>query len=220
LPFDILITPPPLFPAFVAHLGAAISAESFPGTDIEIPAALAAAVSSRRAEFVAGRLCARAALLALGAASTTVPRGSDRAPEWPDGFVGSISHSAGFAFAAAARASEARTLGLDVEQVSRFETARITRIVTTPSERTRFDISTETLAIIFSAKEAVYKCLYPLLRQFLEFDAIELDEIGPGSFSCHPTRKLSGEFTPETLIEGRYAVTDGLIHTGVMLSPA
>jgi 4'-phosphopantetheinyl transferase EntD len=196
----------------------AVSAESLAGADIEIPAALGAAVSSRRDEFVAGRVCARAALLALGAASTTVPRGSDRAPEWPDGFVGSISHSGGFAFAAAARASEARALGLDVEQISRFETARITRLVTTASERTRFDISTETLAIIFSAKEAVYKCLYPLLRQFLEFDAIELDAIHPGSFSCHPTRRLSDEFTPETIIKGRHAIADGLIHTGVLLS--
>jgi enterobactin synthetase component D len=175
-------------------------------------------VPSRRAEFVAGRLCARDALLALGAPSTAVPRGSGGAPEWPAGFVGSISHTAAFAFAAVAPATEAHGLGLDVEQIARFETApRITRIVTTPAERARFDFSTETLAIVFSAKEAVYKCLYPLLRQFLEFDAIELDAIAPASFSCHPTRRLSEEFGPDTIIEGRYLIVDRLIHTGVIL---
>jgi enterobactin synthetase component D len=199
-------------------LGAAVLTDVLAGTDIEIPAALAAAVSSRRAEFVAGRLCARDALAALGAPSPSVPRGTDGAPEWPTGFVGSISHSAGFAFAAVAASSEARSLGLDVEQISRLEAApRITRIVATPTERARFEFSTETLAIVFSAKEAVYKCLYPLIRRFLEFDAVELDAIAPGRFSCHPTRPLSAEFGPDTDIDGRYVIADGLIHTGVIL---
>ncbi len=147
-----------------------------------------------------------------------MPRGSDRAPEWPAGFVGSISHSAGFAFAAVARASQVRGLGLDVEEVSRLAKApRIASVVTTPAERARFDFSTETLATVFSAKEAVYKSLYPLLRQFLEFDAIELDTIDRGRFSCHATRILSPEFGPDTIIEGRYTIVDGLIHTGVIL---
>lgn len=188
------------------------------GQDIEVPASLAAAVPSRRAEFVAGRICARGALLALGAASTKVARGSDGAPEWPAGFVGSISHTAEYAFAAAAQVSHARGLGLDVERISRFETTpRITRIVSTPAERERFDFSTETLAIVFSAKEAVYKCLYPLLRTFLEFDSVELDAIGPSYFSCHPTRRLSEEFGPASVIVGRYAIRHGLIHSGVIL---
>lgn len=178
-------------------------------------------MTSRRTEFVAGRLCARDVLLALGAVSATVTRGSDGAPEWPAGFVGSISHTAGYAFAAAARSSNARSLGLDVEKIARFEaTPRITRIIATPAERARFDFSTETLAIVFSAKEAVYKCLYPLLRQFLEFDAIELETIGAGRFAGRPTRRLSAEFTPDTAIEGRYAITGGLVHTGVLLAPS
>ena len=214
----ILIAPPPLFPRFVAHLGAIVPPDVGRDGDIEIPASLAKAVASRRAEFVAGRLCARDALAALGAPSTTVPRGGDGAPEWPAGFVGSISHTAGFAFAAVARVSEARGLGLDVERISRFETdLRITRIVATPAERARFDLAAGNLATLFSAKEAVYKCLYPLLHKFLEFDAIELDAITADGFACHPTRQLSPEFGPDTLIEGRYLIVDGLIHTGVLL---
>lgn len=199
-------------------MGAAVSPECLADTDIEIPAALGGAVTSRRAEFVAGRLCARDALHGLGATSTTVRRGDDRAPEWPAGFIGSISHSGDYAFAAVARMSDARSLGLDVEQIARLERApQITRVVTTPGERARFDFSAETLAIVFSGKEAIYKCLYPLLRQFLEFDAIEFDAINPGGFSCHPTRRLSDEFHPGTTLTGRYVIQDGLIHTGVIL---
>jgi 4'-phosphopantetheinyl transferase EntD len=174
-------------------------------------------VPSRRAEFVAGRRCARDALAVLGAASTTVPRGGDGAPEWPAGFVGSISHTADFAFAAVARAPQARGLGLDVERIARFETTPITRLVATPDERARFDFSSEILAIVFSAKEAVYKCLYPMLRRVLGFDAVELIAIGADDFSCHPTRRLSDDFRPDTVIEGRYAIVDGLIHSGVIL---
>src|SRR5580692_7617313 len=114
----IPISLPPLFPPFVAHRGAAVSTDALAGGDIEIPAALTTAVASRRAEFVAGRLCAREALAALGAPSTRVPRGIDGAPEWPTGFVGSISHTAELAFAAVAPAAEARGLGLDVERTS------------------------------------------------------------------------------------------------------
>jgi 4'-phosphopantetheinyl transferase EntD len=213
-----LIAPPPLFPPFVAHRSAAVSIDALADTDIGIPASLSVAVPSRRAEFVAGRLCARDALAGLGAPSTTVPRGSDGAPEWPAGFVGSISHTADFAFAAVARSAQVRALGLDVERIARFQTTKITRLVTTPAERALFDFSTDMLAIVFSAKEAVYKCLYPLLRRVLGFDAIELDSIGAGSFSCHPARQLSPELGPAAIIKGRYVITEGLIHSGVMLA--
>ena len=41
--------------------------------------------------------------------------GQDRAPLWPDGFVGSISHARGVCAAVAASRADAASLSLDVE---------------------------------------------------------------------------------------------------------
>ncbi len=209
---------PALFPPFVCYRGAAVSEDDLTGTGIEIPPALAAAVPRRRAEFVAGRLCARAALDALGATSTEVRRAADRSPEWPEGFVGSISHSSGLAFAAASRASDAQSLGLDVERIVEPDLAqKLARVVATPGERDRFDLAGPYFSVVFSAKEAVYKCLYPLVREILEFTDVELDAIAADRFTCRLTRSLSAVFPAGTAIDGRYAVVDGMIHAGVVL---
>src|SRR5215469_16812348 len=65
-------------------------------------AIVARAVEKRRAEFATGRACAHAALDAWGAPDAPLLPGPDRAPLWPDGFVGSISHARGACAAVAA----------------------------------------------------------------------------------------------------------------------
>src|ERR1700716_1803425 len=72
---------------------------------LRLPQPLRHAVPNRQREFLAGRLCAAQALRCLGADSTHVGMAGDRAPVWPDGVVGSITHSGGFAAAAVAWAA-------------------------------------------------------------------------------------------------------------------
>ncbi|MBW2215557.1 MAG: hypothetical protein JRF48_14335 [Deltaproteobacteria bacterium] len=60
-------------------------------------------------QFTAGRVCSRIALGRLGVAATTpVLRGEDRAPIWPPGFVGTITHTDTWCAAAVARTRGAR----------------------------------------------------------------------------------------------------------------
>lgn len=90
-----------LFPAGVVVCvaePAMYRAELFP----EEAVAVASAVTKRREEFAAGRAAARRALAALGVPAAPLPRGERRAAVWPKGFVGSITHCAGFCAAAAA----------------------------------------------------------------------------------------------------------------------
>ena len=55
--------------------------------------AVAGAAQTRIEQFTAGRVCSRIALGRFGVATTTpILRGEDRAPIWPPGFVGTISH--------------------------------------------------------------------------------------------------------------------------------
>src|SRR5579859_734056 len=83
-------------------------------------AAVAQAIESRAREFAAGRLCARRALAELGL-EQPIPAASDRQPIWPQGIVGSITHTEGIAAAVVASRSRFAALGLDAERASRLK---------------------------------------------------------------------------------------------------
>src|ERR1700678_1851414 len=69
----------------------------------------------RRAQFAAGRACARAALSRIGCAPDAIPCDPDGVPQWPFGFVGSISHKNTESIAAIGFAREFRGIGIDLE---------------------------------------------------------------------------------------------------------
>jgi 4'-phosphopantetheinyl transferase EntD len=56
---------------------------------------VADAVEKRRREFVTTRRCARQALAQLGVPPVPIRPGPGRAPVWPAGVVGSLTHCAG-----------------------------------------------------------------------------------------------------------------------------
>jgi 4'-phosphopantetheinyl transferase EntD len=125
-------------------------------------AAIARAVAKRRREFAFGRACARAAL----GANISIAVGQGGAPIWPAGATGSITHTDDYAAAAVVRAG---TIGIDVESLARIgEIENLVERVALPSERTL------PVGVVFSAKESVYKCLYPTAGRFLEFADVEL----------------------------------------------
>ncbi len=81
-----------------------------------LPAVLERAPLKRKIEFLAGRRCAAAALRKLGCEDDGgLPIGPRRAPTWPEGFVGSISHGDGLAVAVAAQCGDAAALGIDIQ---------------------------------------------------------------------------------------------------------
>jgi 4'-phosphopantetheinyl transferase EntD len=180
--------------------------------------AIDGASQTRIEQYTAGRVCSRAALGRLGVAATTpILRGEDRAPIWPPGFVGSISHTDTWCAAAVARADEVRALGIDLEPATPLKES-LWRRVCTPNERDWLHgLSTPGLSgkILFSAKEAVYKCQYPLTAKFLGFHAVEV-EIGDGTFRA-VFQQEAGEFQPGDVMSGRYLVEEGLVATACEL---
>ena len=103
----------PLLPAGVA------SAESFvlPGLTA-LPAEesiIGRAVEKRRKEFITARSCARVALGELGIDPVPIMRGEKDMPLWPDGIVGSITHTNGYRAAIVAHGLAVRSLGIDAE---------------------------------------------------------------------------------------------------------
>jgi enterobactin synthetase component D len=204
-----------------------VSAEDAAASEIILPPQIRKAVLRRRAEFISGRLCARAALKALGATQLDVPIGADGSPLWPPGFVGSITHANGLAFAAVARMSQAQSLGLDVEKIMPPDTARmLAPILATADEYDRLLNSpwdkTLLTTTIFSAKEAIFKCLYPVIGRRFDFTDVEMTSIDGknGTFTFSLGGSIARLVPQATSQSGRLALVDGLVHTGLLLPNA
>ncbi len=136
------------------------------------------AVPKRRAEFTTVRACARDALAELGGPCVALVPNADRSPRWPAGFVGSLSHSPTLCAAVVARADDASSLGLDLELDGPLEPA-LFATVCAPAERRALAAMPPAAAALhakrlFSAKEAFYKCQYPLTGAFLSCAQVEL----------------------------------------------
>jgi len=154
-------------------------------------AAVARAVPRRRDEFFTGRRLARRALAELGASAVAIPAAADRVPVWPDGYLGTISHCDTLCVAQVARRGALDGLGVDVERVGAFEPAMM-RLVAADDEWRRIaadlpaDIDPGTLC--FSAKEAAYKAVFPILRTFLDFGDVRLEvDAARGAFAVSPS---------------------------------
>ncbi|MFQ3787678.1 4'-phosphopantetheinyl transferase family protein [Halomonas sp. A29] len=147
---------------------------------IDLPSRLHGAVAKRRAEFIAGRLCARSALRRLDGRDATPGMNDDRSPSWPEDCVGAITHNDGWAAALVAHRQAYQGLGLDAERLLGTEEARrLARRVLTPREATclkRLDPSSVGLMVssAFSLKESLFKALYPVVGRMFHFQSAEL----------------------------------------------
>lgn len=142
--------------------------------------ALGEAVSpKRRKDFTLGRAAARKALEQVGfPVVSPVLRGEHREPLWPVGIVGSIAHGGGYGVAVAAWQQDVPALGVDIQQVEERYTDELISRFADPDEFdwVRCDPAhrTERAVRLFSAKESVFKALYPLRRVWFAFDVAHL----------------------------------------------
>lgn len=132
------------------------------------------AVPKRLKEFAAGRHCARRCVEKLGLDPAPIPSGDDRLPLWPEGVMGSITHTDDHCAAVVARLSrKIVSIGIDLEPSVDLP-ADILEIVCRPEESAWLQKQSENrrgllAKVIFSAKECAYKAQYPLSRDMLEF---------------------------------------------------
>jgi 4'-phosphopantetheinyl transferase EntD len=186
---------------------------------------VAGAVAKRRVEFAAGRLCARRALAAMGEPPAPLVARNDGSPRWPAGIVGSITHTRGYCAAVVDRHPPLRAVGIDAEEVRLLEPDTVRSIVTA-GERAWLATQPEgrqpELAILFfSAKEAFYKCQYPLTGTFLDFGDVEIDlsaAIDGAPVGRFVARVTKIPFpTALTRMEGNFACGQGRVVCGVEL---
>lgn len=145
----------------------------------EKPQARSHSMSAKRAiTWARGRAAVRTALKKLGfEAPCQVAQGSGGEPVWPAGVCGSITHCHPWSVAVAMRSSRRMSLGIDMENMDRISNLEISPLVCRSSECDWVlagDDSHARLCMIFSAKEALYKSLYPCYRRYIDFTEAEL----------------------------------------------
>lgn len=129
----------------------------------------------RQNEFEVGRKCAGYAMQELGLTGPVLIN-ADRSPAWPDGVVGSISHSSMITWAAVASTQTAKSVGIDTEPlIDTNVLASIKDQIVSDDEWTAARASLTQLSdsalftAIFSAKEAFYKCLHQVEKEYFDF---------------------------------------------------
>lgn len=149
-------------------------------THLELPEALKNAVLKRQVEFLTGRACAQSALQQLGVDfNETLGVGASREPLWPEGIIGSITHNAHWALALAAQCHTLCLLGIDLETIVDPQTeANIEALVCTPQEQQQLIQAglnhQQATTLLFSAKESLFKALYPSVQRYFDFSCARL----------------------------------------------
>lgn len=192
----------------------------------------------RMEEFVLGRGCARKALAILNPAlaSAPLPRGNGRMPVWPQGATGSLTHKHGFAAAAAALCPPYRGLGIDLEQIKPYKPGLWARVMT-PEERDLArewppDVRERWFALVFSAKEALYKAINPLGGVYIGFQEARITPLpgwdanadaegesgaASGRFAWQVLKQAGEDFPQGFSGEGAFTRTKAWVLSGVWL---
>ena len=174
----------------------------------------------RGMESLAARGMAHEGMRRLGRGGDGAILREGRAPVWPEGVVGSLSHASGrrghegWAAAAVGRAGEIKGIGIDLEWVGRVG-ERLWGKVFNERERAALEALPEgewrelAAGIGFSAKESFFKLFHPLTGRWAEFHDATVAPREDGRFVLECTAELPG--IPGRL-EGRWWVPEeGLV---------
>ncbi|ODA30494.1 hypothetical protein A8L45_20065 [Veronia pacifica] len=166
-------------------LAAAFSLEQFSDQDfhalnIALPDNISRSVNKRKAEFLAGRYLAKLALSQLNRPEADIPSGDNRAPIWPVGIAGSISHHKTKAVCALTPAhSPEQGIGIDTELFVCEKT--IDALLKTAVNRQEVEELAKAglteiagLTAVFSAKESLFKALFPQVQRYFDFLDVRL----------------------------------------------
>jgi len=190
-----------------------------------LPPSLQRAVLKRQVEFLAGRVCAQRAAEALtGRRPAAIPPQPDRAPAWPPGMVGSITHTSGYAAALVASATDYQGIGLDCEVLLSRQQLALRRHICVAGELEALQAAhpdwapEQLLTLIFSAKESLFKCLYRKVQAFFGFPAARVLRLQPAqhTFVIQLEYDLTPELRQQAQWTGQFACQNNLLLTALL----
>nr|WP_246395030.1 4'-phosphopantetheinyl transferase superfamily protein [Microbulbifer rhizosphaerae] len=157
---------------------------------VDCPEWLKDSAAGRKSEFLAGRIAAKTGFSRLVGerpdfSSVLSSSVKNRCPQWKPGFVGSISHTSDRAFCAVGSKRGLRYVGVDMEDWIGNEVIRnIERKIIDRHERTVMEESgaayEKVFTAVFSAKESLFKALYPLVGRYFGFEIAKVTSVDLG----------------------------------------
>jgi 4'-phosphopantetheinyl transferase EntD len=183
---------------------------------------VARATKKRQAEFATARSCARRALSQLGVVDCPLVPNADRSPAWPAGVKGSITHAADCCLVVVTDAPSVLSVGIDIEPDAPLE-HELESLICAPRERQWLADAdsaqrSNLLRLIFSAKEAFYKCHYAAKRTWVDFTDVSLDIcLASETFLVTPARNLGKGLAHIDSVSGNFRRLNGFIVTSAVL---
>jgi len=120
--------------------------------------------------------------------------------------------------------SKVEALGIDTERIMTAERARgVSQAVAWPCELAHARAAgcdrLEALTLVFSAKEAIFKCLHASVGRVFDFCDVRIVTIDARTrtFMVRVVRPLSVRFPAQHILQGRFEIERGWIHTGMLL---
>ncbi len=171
------------------------------------------AVAARRAEFSMGRHCAREACKRIDRPCDFIGILPGRAPAWPQGVIGSITHCKGYIAAAVCRSEIVRFLGIDAEPFEPLP-ERLIDLIAFGTEKDWL-LETADLSydgrLLFCAKEAVFKSWWPVYGSWLNFNdvGVEIDH-KHGTFQA-----IVNGSTKSISLKGYFIIDHGFVAAAV-----
>ncbi len=177
-------------------------------------------VQKRREEFSTGRFCAHTAMCKLYPDIKPQPLlpGTKREPLWPNKLIGSISHSADSCLAVVSSDSWIKSLGVDIEKREGIKPG-VRDLICLPEELSmlgEYQENPEAWKLIFSAKESVYKALFPIAEKWIGFSDAKLQfDFEEQCFTAEMDKSLELPNDVGSLVSGRFSISANYILTVV-----
>jgi len=171
-------------------------------------ASIVDAVPKRRREFATARALAREGFERFfGLHDFNLLNDRNRAPIWPQGIAGSLSHSSTRAWVALVDATYG-SIGIDGENRDELERSLWHLIMRDEEiaylENLGTSIQERRALVIYSAKEALYKAQFPWTQIFVDFKAVQIRLNENGSLECIFQRDIS-PFQSGFIARGRWS---------------
>ncbi|PCI68856.1 MAG: 4-phosphopantetheinyl transferase [Gammaproteobacteria bacterium] len=194
--------------------------ELFQELSINFPQSLSKAVKKRQAEYLAGRYIAHYSLRQLDIDVFDIPSGKDRSPSWPNNISGSITHTNKKAICAVGYSNRCELLGLDLEVWMKPHTvSEIKHLIINDKEQLVLSTlgwtNEQSLTFAFSAKESLFKALYPKVQKYFNFNDARITFISleNNTFTIQLEKDLSADFPSSTEFNGQFVANEEEILT-------
>jgi len=181
--------------------------------NVHCPESIKRSVTKRQAEYLAGRLMASHSLSKLHHPNVDVPIGKNRKPEWPKKLLGSITHTHTQAACIIAHENDAQYIGIDLENIASRALANEIKsnVITKQEEQLLADSDLQfepAFTLAFSAKESLFKALYPKVNDYFDFSSAQITTIctKKNTFEVALTKTLSNSLTVGERFHGRFDI--------------